>query len=238
MADARSTLIIVPTYNEKENVGPLATAVLAEVPGAALLFVDDNSPDGTGQLVDQMAQQDPRIHVLHRPGKMGLGTAYIAGFRWGLEHGYAFICEMDADFSHDPRAVPALVEAARSGADVALGSRYIPGGGTVNWGALRKLISSGGNVYARTVLGVAVRDMTGGFKCFRRQVLETIDLDAVRSEGYAFQIELTYRALRQGFVIREVPITFVDRRVGKSKMSRKIFMEALWMVWRLRLGSL
>src|SRR5262249_50476043 len=207
------------------------------LPEADLLVVDDNSPDGTGQLADQIAQRDPRVSVLHRSGKLGLGTAYIAGFKWALSREYQFVFEMDCDFSHDPRYLPALLARARAGADLVLGSRYVDGGGTVNWGPLRKLISRGGSLYARTILGVGVRDLTGGFKCFRRSLLEAIDLDSVSAQGYGFQIELTYRALRQGFRVEEVPIVFVDRRVGQSKMSKKIFLEALTLVWKLRLGD-
>jgi dolichol-phosphate mannosyltransferase len=172
--------------------------------------------------------------VLHRPGKQGLGTAYIAGFRWALERDYQFVFEMDADFSHDPKYLPQLLQVARTGADLALGSRYVEGGGTINWGVVRQLISKGGSLYARTILGIPVRDVTGGFKCFRRRVLEAIDLSTVNAQGYGFQIEMTFRALRHGFRVVEVPIVFVDRRVGQSKMSRKIFLEALTLVWKLR----
>ncbi|MCC6749641.1 MAG: polyprenol monophosphomannose synthase [Deltaproteobacteria bacterium] len=228
-------LIIVPTYNERDNLGPITAQILEQLPEAHLLVVDDNSPDGTGELADELARADGRVHVLHRPGKQGLGRAYLAGFRWGLERSYEYLVEMDADFSHDPRYLPQLVARARAGADLVLGSRYAAGGGTENWGLVRQMISRGGSLYARTVLGVRVRDLTGGFKCFRRRVLETLDLEGVRSEGYAFQIEMTYRALKQGFRVEELPIVFVDRRVGQSKMSRKIFAEAVWMVWRLRL---
>ena len=229
-------LIVVPTYNELDNLGPLTAAALKAVPQAHILVVDDNSPDGTGELADRLAEQDERIRVLHREGKLGLGTAYVAGFRYGLARGYQFFLEMDADFSHDPGFLGSMLAAARRGADVVLGSRYVKGGGTENWGLGRKILSRGGSVYARTVLGVRVRDLTGGFKCFRRRVLETLDLDAVGSEGYSFQIEMTYRALHAGFVVEEVPIVFVDRRVGQSKISRAIFAEAIWMVWKLRLG--
>lgn len=229
-------LIIVPTYNERENIEPLTQQIFEQLPAANILVVDDASPDGTGQLADGLAERDPRIHVLHRAGKLGLGTAYIAGFKYGLERDYQFFFEMDADFSHDPRHLGDLLARARNDADLALGSRYIPGGGTVNWGLARQAISRGGNLYARAILGTHVSDMTGGFKCFRRAVLETIDLDSVRSEGYSFQIEMTYRALQHGFKVVEVPIIFADRRVGQSKMSRGIVGEAMWMVWRIRLG--
>jgi dolichol-phosphate mannosyltransferase len=201
-----------------------------------ILVVDDNSPDGTGQLADELAAKEPRIQVLHREKKQGLGRAYLHAFRWALEHGYQFIIEMDADFSHDPKYLPGLIDAAQAGADLVLGSRYVEGGGTVNWGVGRKILSRGGSLYARSILGVRVRDLTGGFKCFNRRVLESIDLDQVVSSGYGFQIELTYRTLKKGFTVKEIPIVFEDRRVGQSKMSRKIFVEAMTMVWKLRLG--
>ena len=227
-------LVIIPTYNERDNLGPITAAVLKTDPRVDILVVDDNSPDGTGQLADELALKEPRIKVLHREKKQGLGKAYLHAFRWALEHSYQYIIEMDADFSHDPRFLPGLIDTAVNGADIALGSRYVEGGGTVNWGVSRQLISQGGSLYARTILGVKVRDLTGGFKCFNRRVLEAIDLDAVVSSGYAFQIELTYRALKKGFTVKEVPIVFEDRRVGQSKMSRKIFLEAVTMVWKLR----
>lgn len=231
------TLIIVPTYNERENLPGLCEQVLAALPCADLLIVDDNSPDGTGKLADELAAQNPRISVLHRSGKLGLGTAYIAGFRHALSKHYAYVFEMDADFSHDPAYLPALLAAAQDGAGVVIGSRRVPGGGTENWSLVRKLISAGGSLYARTILGLSVRDLTSGFKCFRRETLEAIDLDAVRSNGYGFQIEMTYRAVRKGFSVAEVPIIFIDRRAGQSKMSGKIFAEAMGMVWHLRFAS-
>ncbi|QAT84153.1 group 2 glycosyl transferase [Corallococcus coralloides] len=227
-------LVCIPTYNERDNIGPITQAVLAADPRVDILVVDDNSPDGTGQLADELAAKDPRVRVLHREKKEGLGRAYLAAFRWALAEGYTYILEMDADFSHDPRYLPTFLDAAEGGADLVLGSRYVDGGGTVNWGVGRKLISRGGSLYARSILGVDVRDLTGGFKCFNRRVLETLNLDEVRSTGYAFQIELTYRTLRKGFTVREVPIVFEDRRVGHSKMNKKIFVEALGMVWKLR----
>jgi dolichol-phosphate mannosyltransferase len=230
------TLIIVPTYNERDNVDAVVTRFLAELPAANLLFVDDNSPDGTGDVLDGIAARDRRVHVLHRPGKLGLGTAYLDGFRWGLGRGYEYLFEMDADFSHDPRYLPGMLALAQDGADVVIGSRYVDGGGTENWGVGRKLISRGGSLYARTILGVKVRDVTAGFICWRRRALETIELEAVRSNGYSFQIEMKYRALAAGLRLVETPIMFVDRRVGQSKMSRAIFAEALLMVWKLRLG--
>ncbi|NOK10632.1 polyprenol monophosphomannose synthase [Corallococcus exercitus] len=227
-------LVCIPTYNERDNIGPITQAVLAADPRVDILVVDDNSPDGTGQLADALAAKDPRVRVLHREKKEGLGRAYLAAFRWALAEGYTYILEMDADFSHDPRYLPTFLDAAEGGADLVLGSRYVAGGGTVNWGVGRKIISRGGSLYARSILGVDVRDLTGGFKCFNRRVLESINLDEVRSTGYAFQIELTYRTLRKGFTVREVPIVFEDRRVGHSKMNKKIFVEALGMVWKLR----
>ena len=229
-------LLIVPTYNEVDNVARVAAEFLAPVPGSELLFVDDASPDGTGSLIDRICAEDPRVHVLHRAGKLGLGTAYLDGFRWALARDYPLVVEMDADFSHDPRYLPALFAAIDAGADVAVGSRYVEGGGTRNWGLGRRLISRAGGRYARTVLGLDVRDMTAGFVCYRREALERIDLDAIKSNGYSFQIEMKYRAHLAGLRIAEVPIVFEDRRVGQSKMSRAIVAEALWMVWKLRLG--
>jgi dolichol-phosphate mannosyltransferase len=227
----------VPTYNERDNVREVTEQFLAPLSAAEILFVDDNSPDGTGDLLDEIAAADGRVHVLHRPGKLGLGTAYLDGFRWALARGYDYILEMDADFSHDPQYLPEMLRQAREGADMVVGSRYVEGGGTENWGVGRQVISRAGSLYARTVLGVGVRDMTSGFVCYRRATLEALDLDAVRSNGYSFQIEMKYRVLRAGMRIAEVPIVFVDRRVGQSKMSRAIFVEALLMVWKLRLGK-
>jgi dolichol-phosphate mannosyltransferase len=227
-------LVCVPTYNERENLSPLVDAVRAAAPGVDVLVIDDGSPDGTGALADQLAARDRRVHVLHRPRKEGLGKAYLAGFAWALERGYDLVLEMDADFSHDPRTVPALLARARE-ADLVLGSRYVPGGAAVGWGPLRRLLSRGGSAYARMILGIPVRDLTGGFKCFRREVLEAIDLPSATCTGYAFQIELTYRALRAGFRVAEVPIRFEDRRVGRSKMSPRVVLEAVWKVWTMRL---
>ncbi|MDX2010450.1 MAG: polyprenol monophosphomannose synthase [Myxococcaceae bacterium] len=226
-------LVIIPTYNERDNLGPITSAVLAADSRVDILVVDDNSPDGTGQLADELAAKEPRVQVLHREKKEGLGRAYLAAFRWAIARKYDFIIEMDADFSHDPKYLPALIDAAKT-ADIAVGSRYIEGGGTVNWGIGRQVMSRGGSMYARTVLGISLRDVTAGFKCFNRRVLETINLDEVQSSGYGFQIELSYRALKKGFTIKEIPIVFEDRRVGQSKMSRKIFLEAVKMVWKLR----
>ena len=232
-----AALVIVPTFNERDNVTILARAVLDATPDAHLLFVDDASPDGTGAILDGLAAGDARITVMHRRGKLGLGTAYLEGFRRGLDLGYGYLVEMDADFSHDPVYLPELIGRAKRGADVGVGSRYGPGGGTENWGLGRQLISRGGGLYARAVLGVPLRDLTAGFVCYRREALEGLDLRSVRSEGYAFQIEMKYRLLKAGCRIEEMPIRFVDRRVGQSKMSRRIFVEALTMVWRLRLSS-
>jgi dolichol-phosphate mannosyltransferase len=227
-------LICVPTYNERDNLEALCAAALAALPQAELLIIDDNSPDGTGALGDAIAARDPRVRMLHRPGKLGLGTAYLDAFRRGLADGFDYLFEMDCDFSHDPKYLPELLAAARAGADLVIGSRYVPGGGTRNWGLGRKLVSRGGSLYARAVLSVPVHDLTGGYKCFRRRVLEALPLDRVRTHGYGFQIEMTYRALRAGFRVVEVPIVFVDRRVGQSKMTRAIFLEAVTMVWKLR----
>ena len=229
--------VVLPTYNERENLEPLVTAVRSVLGGVApdhvILVVDDASPDGTGELADTLAARDPRVRVLHRPRKDGLGQAYVAGFEVALAGGAELVVEMDADFSHDPSHLPALIGAARH-ADLVLGSRYVAGGGIRNWGRLRTFVSRGGCWYARTVLGVGVRDLTGGFKCFRRPVLEALDLRTIRSQGYAFQVELTYRALQLGFRVTELPIVFADRRVGQSKMSRRIVLEAIWMIPALR----
>ncbi|HKC21229.1 MAG TPA: polyprenol monophosphomannose synthase [Gaiellaceae bacterium] len=228
-------VVCLPTYNERENLEPMLRALGDK--GVHVLVIDDNSPDGTGQLADRLAQELDYVSVLHRPVKEGLGPAYLAGFRRALADGAELVLEMDCDFSHDPADVPRLVAAADD-ADVALGSRYVSGGGVRNWGLVRRFISAGGSWYARVLLGTRVRDLTGGFKCYRRLVLETIDLDAVHSKGYAFQIETTYRALRAGFRVVEVPITFVDREDGTSKMSRAIVAEAIWKVPLLRLSAL
>lgn len=235
MTNVADCTVVIPTYNECENIGQLLPQILAQ-PRFRVLVVDDNSPDGTAAIVANMARNEPRIGLLSRPGKQGLGRAYIAGFRRALAEGAEYICEMDADFSHDPRYLPNLLAAAETRYDMVLGSRYVRNGGTVNWGVARQFISRGGNIYARTILGLPVADATGGFRCYRRRVLEAIDLDAIQSNGYSFQIELVYRTLRAGFSIGEVPIIFPDRRVGQSKMSRRIVLEALLTVWRLRFG--
>jgi dolichol-phosphate mannosyltransferase len=229
--------LVLPTFNEAENVEPFVAAVLAKLPPSSrILIVDDNSPDGTGEIADRLAAELESVRVLHRPRKEGLGPAYIAGFRVALTEGAGLVLEMDSDFSHEPAYLPRLLAAADR-ADLVIGSRYVPGGGVGDWGALRRAISRGGSAYARYVLGVGIRDLTGGFKCFRREVLEAIDLDAVRSRGYAFQVELTYRAIEQGFEVVEVPIVFRDRRVGASKMSRSIVLEAIWRVPLLRIAG-
>ncbi len=230
------TLIIIPTYNEIENLRPLLETTFSYVPETDVLVIDDNSPDGTGALADQISQENARVHVMHRAGKLGLGTAYIAGFKYAIEHLYDAAFEMDADFSHDPRYLPAFLKAIEN-ADLVIGSRYISGGGTPNWSLLRRFISGGGNIFARFMLNMPIHDCTAGFRCYRREVLEHIDLDSIQSQGYAFQVELAYRVLKHGFKVVETPIIFLDRRVGKSKMSRKIFLEGFTWVIRTRFGK-
>jgi dolichol-phosphate mannosyltransferase len=230
-------LVVVPTYNERVNVPLIVPAILGQDPRIDVLVVDDSSPDGTGELADQLAAENPRVHVLHRTQKEGLGKAYIAGFRWALDHGYDLIFEMDADFSHDPRFLPTFLDAIQD-ADLVIGSRYKTGVNVINWPISRLLLSLGANQYARLVTGLPLADSTGGFKCFRRRVLEAIPLERVRSNGYAFQIEMSYLAWRKGFRLKEIPIVFTDRVEGQSKMNRKIVREAVWMVWWLRLRSL
>lgn len=225
-------LVVMPTYNEAENINLIVPAVLEAAP-VHILIVDDNSPDGTGNMADALAQDNPRVHVLHRTSKDGLGRAYLAGFAWGLEEEYDVLIEMDADFSHQPHYLPTMIHHTQD-FDVVIGSRYVQGGGTENWGASRKLISRGGGLYARSVLGVQIQDLTSGFIAWRRQVLEGLDLDAVEASGYGFQIEMKYRAARAGYTILETPIHFPDREKGQSKMSAGIFSEALTLVWRLR----
>ena len=230
--------VCLPTYNERENLERMVTALGAVLgDDGVVLVIDDNSPDGTGEIADRLAEEHGFVHVLHRPRKEGLGPAYLAGFRRALELGADLILEMDCDFSHDPADVQRLTAAADD-ADLVIGSRYVPGGGTRNWGLVRRLISRGGSLYAQLLLGVPVHDLTGGFKCYRRSVLETIDLDAIDSKGYAFQIETSYRAIRAGFRVVEVPIVFVDRQVGGSKMSKTIVLEAVWKVPLLRISTL
>jgi dolichol-phosphate mannosyltransferase len=229
-------LVIVPTFNEQPNIELLIESILAQGAQFDVLVVDDNSPDGTGDLVAALAAQTPRVQLLRRAGKLGLGSAYIAGFHEGLRQAYPYLCEMDADFSHQPRYLPALLAAAESDADVVLGSRYVKGGGIENWSWMRKLISRGGSLYARAILGLPINDTTGGFKCFRADVLRAINLDAVRSNGYGFQIEMSYRCYQAGYRIQEIPICFPDRVAGQSKMSSQIIWEAARMVWQLRLS--
>ena len=233
-------VVCLPTYNERENVEAMVRALggVIDVGRDLVLVVDDGSPDGTGEIADRLAGELPWVQVLHRERKEGLGLAYLAAFEVALGLGAQLVLEIDCDFSHDPLVVPQLIAACEGGADVALGSRYVEGGGTRNWGLVRRLVSRGGSLYARVVLGVSVHDLTGGFKCFRRGVLEAIDLQAVTANGYAFQIEMTFRALRQGFGVVELPITFSDRVVGGSKMSRVIVLEAVWKVPALRLQAL
>ena len=230
-------LVVVPTYNEAMNLPVIVPQILAQDPRIDVLVVDDNSPDGTGRIADDMAAADPRIHVLHRPGKSGLGKAYIAGFRWALERDYEFVFEMDADFSHDPKFLGIFLEAAKD-ADLVIGSRYKSGVNVINWPISRLLLSLGANQYARWVTGLPITDSTGGFKCFRRRVLEAIDLDRVRSNGYSFQIEMSFRAWKKGFRLVEIPIVFTDRVEGQSKMNKRIVREAIWMVWWLRLRGM
>jgi dolichol-phosphate mannosyltransferase len=232
------TWLILPTYNEAENVEAVVRASLAQLEEAGgprtVLIVDDNSPDGTGQIADRLAAEIGQVRVLHRPGKQGLGRAYLDGFALALENAADLIMEMDADFSHDPADIPRLIAAAGA-ADLVLGSRYVPGGGVVNWGFMRRALSRGGSAYARILLGLPVRDLTGGFKCFNARVLRSIDLTGVHADGYGFQIEMTYRAVKAGFTVTEVPILFRERRVGQSKMTPRIALEAVWKVPALRL---
>lgn len=229
-------LVIIPTYNERESLPPLLHRLFAAVPDAEALVVDDSSPDGTGELADELATADRRIHVLHRPGKAGLGVAYVAGFRWALERGYGLIVEMDADGSHAPEDLSRLRDEIRRGADVVLGSRYVPGGQVLNWPWRRALLSRGGNLYSRLALGVRIQDITGGYRVYRRQVLESLDLDTVASQGYCFQVDLAWRAVLGGFTVVEAPITFTERALGRSKMTGSIVREALWRVtvWGVR----
>ncbi|MGZ5410973.1 MAG: polyprenol monophosphomannose synthase [Solirubrobacterales bacterium] len=233
-ADHREVWVVLPTYNEAENLERIAAAILERLPERRrLLIVDDSSPDGTGRIADRLAAERDDVEVLHRQAKEGIGPAYIAGFRCALAGGADLIIEMDADFSHDPAYLPQLLRAIEN-ADLVIGSRYVPGGGVTEWGKVRRFISRGGSSYARAMLGLEVRDLTGGFKCFRREVLEAIDLDAVTAKGYAFQVEMTYRAIQAGFRVVEVPIVFRDRTQGNSKMSRAIFAEAIWRVPAMR----
>jgi dolichol-phosphate mannosyltransferase len=234
MSNEKRGLVIIPTYNERDNLAKLLPMVLGQDARLEILIIDDASPDGTGQIADQLAAENPRIHVLHRSGKLGLGTAYLAGFRWGIERNFDWLFEMDADFSHDPAHLPDFIRAL-SDHDLVLGARYLEGRVTVvNWPIARLLLSYFANVYARFVTGLPVYDATSGFKAFRRQALQAVNLDRVESEGYAFQIEVSFRAWRKGFTIGEIPIVFADRTLGESKMSKKIIWEAVWKVWKLR----
>ena len=230
-------LVIIPTYNERENLIELLGKIFALGLPVEVLIVDDNSPDGTGALADEMAAADPRVHVIHRPGKMGLGSAYVAGFKYVLDRDYDAAFEMDADFSHNPESLPEFLRELETN-DLVLGSRYLHGVTVVNWPLTRLILSYAANVYSRVVTGMNIKDATGGFKCFRRQVLEAIDWSRVKSDGYGFQIEINFKAYRKGFRIKEIPILFVDRRAGVSKMSRRIIWEAAYMVWRLRVLDL
>lgn len=231
-------LVVLPTYNESRNLPQIVPIILSQDPRLEILVVDDNSPDGTGQIADRLAATFARVHVLHRPVKQGLGRAYLAGFRWGLDRGFDLLFEMDSDFSHDPKFLRDLIRTIEGGADLAIGSRYKTGVNVINWPMSRLILSGGANVYARVITGLPLTDSTGGFKCFRRAVLEAIPLDRVRSNGYAFQIEMSYRAYRRGFRLEEIPIIFTDRVEGHSKMSRKIVREAIWMVWWLRISAM
>jgi dolichol-phosphate mannosyltransferase len=234
---AERALVVVPTYNEAMNLPLIVPQILVQDPRLDVLVVDDNSPDGTGAMADELAAKDPRIHVLHRPGKGGLGKAYIAGFRWALERDYEYVFEMDADFSHDPRFLPIFLDAAQN-ADLVIGSRYKTGVNVINWPISRLLLSLGANLYAQWITGMPIVDSTGGFKCFRRRVLEAIDFDRVRSNGYSFQIEMSFRAWKKGFRLVEIPIVFTDRVEGQSKMNKRIVREAIWMVWWLRVKGI
>ncbi|MGI9206448.1 MAG: polyprenol monophosphomannose synthase [Rhodococcus sp. (in: high G+C Gram-positive bacteria)] len=235
-APSARTLVIIPTYNERDNIGRIVERLHAALPGTDVLIVDDGSPDGTGAIADGLAAADARIHVMHRTEKNGLGAAYIAGFRWGLDRDYTVLVEMDADGSHAPEQLHLLLERIDAGADLVLGSRYVPGGTVVNWPWHREVLSRGGNIYSRLALGVKVSDITGGYRAYRREVLETLDLDAIASHGYCFQVDLAWRTLQAGFTVAEVPITFTEREIGESKMSGNIVQEALLRVtlWGLR----
>ena len=230
-------LVLIPTYNERENLVPLMKQIFSEGLPLEVLIIDDHSPDGTGAVADELAAADSRVHVMHRAGKMGLGSAYVAGFRYALERDYDAVFEMDADFSQNPDSLPEFLRELEN-ADLVVGSRYLHGVTVVNWPLKRLVLSYGANVYSRIITGIPIKDLTGGYKCFRRQVLESLDLSRVRSDGYGFQIEINYKAWRKGFRIREIPILFVDRRAGESKMNRRIVWEAAWMVWRLRILDL
>jgi dolichol-phosphate mannosyltransferase len=236
-AELLKALVVVPTYNERDNIEKLVREILSQSDDVEILIVDDNSPDGTGQIVDTLVAENPRIHVIHRAGKLGLGSAYRDGFKYALRVGADYIFEMDADFSHDPSMIPLFLEKIRE-FDVVVGSRYLNGVSVVNWPIRRLMLSYCANVYARMITGLNISDCTGGFKCFRREVLESINLDRIKSDGYSFQIEMNYRCVEQGFRVGELPIIFIDRHAGMSKMSKRIVREAVVMVWKLKLGSL
>jgi dolichol-phosphate mannosyltransferase len=237
-AAALKTLIVTPTYNERDNIERFVESVLRWCPQADVLIVDDNSPDGTGDVADRLAAADERVRVMHRKGKLGLASAYVQAFQQGLGEGYELLFEMDADLSHDPADLPKFFAAFDEGADLVIGSRNVPGGGVTGWGPFRHFLSKGGSLYSRSILGLPIRDLTAGYKGFRAGVLREIDLRSVKSEGYSFQIELTYRTVQKGYRVREVPVHFVDRQVGASKMSRRIFAEAIGVVWKLRFEKL
>lgn len=234
----KRVLIVTPTYNERENLETFVRGVFDVLPDAHMLVIDDSSPDGTGDLAESIKSNDSRVDVMHRAGKLGIGTAYVEGFKYALERGYDVVFEMDTDLSHDPKYLPDFLREIENGAGLVIGSRNIPGGGVDGWGVGRHVISKGGSLYSRSILGLKVRDLTSGYKAFTNDALRAIDLDAVKSEGYSFQIELTYRVTRRGYRVAEVPIVFVDRRAGQSKMSRRIFLEAVGMVWKLRADAL
>jgi dolichol-phosphate mannosyltransferase len=231
-------LIITPTYNERDNLPVFLDQLFSVAPDVHVLVIDDNSPDGTGAMADAVAEKNSRVHVMHRPGKMGLGSAYVAGFKWALERDYDVVFEMDTDLSHDPKYVPDFLREIQAGAQLVIGSRNIHGGGVEGWGPGRHFVSKGGSLYSRTILNLGIRDLTSGYKAFTRTALQAIGLETIKSNGYSFQIETTYRLTRKGMKVTEVPIVFVDRRAGHSKMSRKIFLEAVAMVWKLRFDSL
>lgn len=235
--NGKKTIVVIPTYNERDNISRIIPEVLAVDDSLSILVVDDNSPDGTAEVVGELAAAGERIHLLSRPGKLGLGSAYVAGFRKAIELGADYIMEMDADFSHDPKYIADFLSMIEL-SDVVLGSRYLNGVNVINWPISRLILSYGANLYTRIITGMPILDATGGFKCFRREVLEDIDFASARSDGYSFQIELNFRCWKKGYRIREIPIVFVDRHSGSSKMSKKIMWEAVWMVWRLRLGSI
>ena len=231
------SIVVIPTYNERDNIERLVHEILAQNAGIDVLIIDDNSPDGTGEIVDGLAKTNPRIHILHRPGKLGLGSAYRDGFRYALDNGADQIIEMDADFSHDPSMLPVFLEKIKE-CDFVIGTRYLNGVSVVNWPIRRLILSYCANVYTRIITGLTISDCTGGFKCFRRNVLESINLETIKSDGYSFQIEMNYRCVEKGFRVCEVPIIFIDRHAGSSKMSKKIMWEAVVMVWKLKIGSL